>query len=383
MCVGNIEILGIFVPGTSQKPTTSVAIEAAAAQARRAAPAAPLVLAVASRGRPVLKSAADDTIHSSDLRITSGLSRTVVIVRAVVTLPSLAVPLAARAPVDVERDCVHFIEKLVRKAAISIPAEHPVIVFDVADDRELAQVMGWPLDKPSKKKPPLPLKLAPLDVHLHLPLGITDADTDDGDEGATSVQSDSTTITLSGSISVRAVVTKQSTVGEVLQAVTHDLSRSLQARIELLSSEDIDENEDNITANDDANDTPGSRPFPARVIASPNEDTGSFLPMTDYLMHDENIDEDVTGRFVEVLSWSDDQLSQYTLQQVENLATVPPRSVEQDKIEPVNESKSKKDDSLAIQEVDQAVDVPLLVIAYGIGFAVVLAICAILLKQFL
>lgn len=110
---------------------------------------------------------------------------------------------------------------------------------------------------------------------------------------------------LSGSIAVCVVLRSNATVGEALKAARDDAHSSLLYRAKLLEEVDAAVSGDDIS----------SCSLPSKIIALPKD--SSKIPFTDYILEDENVDDDSTPRMAEIFSWSDDEIAQYDFRLLE------------------------------------------------------------------
>lgn len=211
-------------------------------------------------------------------------------------------------------------------------------VVGTSDGRALSDVMGWAEDG-----------IKTVSGEILLPVGIKESGTG---------------VRVRGGLHVEAIVTPDSTVGGVLKVVRDDLERSVRTRMQLLREM---EEGDEIAAQESVR----SKVVPVRVVARAQ----GGLPMTDYLTEGESLDEDVQGRFVEVLSWTDEEIERYNLIQTEHFVDV---AISQ------SVSRPKKPDveplDIGIVNDDESMDS---YISIAIGFAVLIAFLAILYKNLL
>lgn len=376
---GGIHILGVYTLTSSNNATPAAEIISTASIARAVIDSPedfpPLVVCNGPKGRVIAKevlSAAEGT-RPADLKIISNLNRGIVCVETAVELSGLRIPLKSGETLDqAEQKCVQAAFKLCKDVVLRIPTVSPAVITDVLDERTLADVMGWEIKADEKKKVTLFTPQEKQVVKTFVPIDVNTSD-DKGEEPTDSEAEELNVISLSGSVFSHAVVMQDHTVGQLLQNVRDDLERSFKARLQLLTEvdEDKDEEEDTI-----ASDNVGNRALPVRVVASPTDADHLNIPMSDYMMPDEIVEEEVKGRLCEVLSLDDKALEKYTLSQEEKFglveATQPKTFTSKRPSHPIDTGMS---------DLDQAASLPELYVAYGVGFAVALAFLAIVIKN--
>lgn len=386
MCVGGINVLGLYVP-SGNTGTTATDVEVAAALARRIfvrlsimranSLVGPLVLCKGVKGKPAVKlipTEASESPRQADLRITQGLSDNIIILRGHVTLQGITTGFVQEG-VDLETACIEYTNKLTLHAIIDVSGagKQSVIIDSEDDDRSLSSLMGWPSSSTSKKKPDAnvpPLQdinvLFPSTLFSSRPLTLFNKD---------SMGSMKKSVALHGLISVFAVVLRDTAAGEALRNVRSDMSRSLRARVDI--AHEMDDSE---LQNSSAK---GRSPLPIRVVAWPSEImTCSKLPMTDYLIDSSSLEE-VKSHFAEILSWSKDDLSLAHFEQTEEFPSeFSGKDNDEESFSPSNTIKNRPPPIPDVMLRDHDEGVPQLLLN-GVILAITLAIAAIILKQFL
>lgn len=322
MCTGGISILGTFTPFLNAiQPTPASVVTAAAALARHVVTDTerhpPILLCAGHKGRLVVKEVLDPAkgIKSAVMKDLSALHRGIVCIWSNVQLPVAHIPCKASDDLrEVETDCVAAIEPLFSKAVLRMSGPHDsVVVTSRDDDTVFADAMGWQLNLVGNKKNVTFQSRQPVNAELLFPLG--------GDDLSAKPSKDDTdkVVRLSGTMFVQAVVMQDCTLGDLLEAVRSDMLSSLKVRLQLLAEIDEDNEEDEIEHDTPAlYMRPGCRALPARVLATPiNETPTACLPMSEYILAEETVDDDVTSRFMEILPWNQNSLEQYKIEQKE------------------------------------------------------------------
>lgn len=317
MCVGGVCVVGIYTPNSATEVETEV-------NGMRTA-RLNLLLYKGGRGRLMGKEVKEDVTRSMELKSVGRLLDNIVV-------------LTVRVEMDIAVEKGNLEEDLITALNNGILMfSGGFVVVNTNDERELSSVMGWTEKEEDKT----------VSGEILLPLG------------SGGVQSK---VCVKGGMHVEAVVTSESTVGEVLNVLRDDLRRSVQTRLQLLHEMEAD---DEIATRQSSQ----GKAIPVRVLARAQ----GRLPMTEYLAEGESLDQDVQSRFVEVLSWTDEDIEQYELVQTEHFADVSKFS---------SDSRSKKPDveSLDIEKIEADTNMDSH-ISFAIGLAVLIAFLAILYKN--
>lgn len=317
MCVGGVCVIGIYTP----KNAAEAEVELGATRTA----GLNLLICKGGKGRLMGKEVRDEGTKSVDLKNVSRLLSEIV---QVMVRVGVDITVAEERKVE-ERLC----EEL-KEGMLLLEGGHAVAGTN--DERALSDVMEW--TKEGAKT---------VSGEIFLPVGMK--------EGRNRVR-------VRGGMHVEAVVMPDSKVSEVLRVVRDDLERSVRTRMQLLREmEEGDEIE--------AQESVRSKAVPVRVVARAQ----GRLPMTDYLTEGESLDEDVQGRFVEVLSWTDEEIEQYNLILTERFAEVTI-------LQSVPRTKKPDVEPLDIETVDADASMDGY-IPIAIGLAVLIAFLAILYKN--
>ena len=285
MCPGGLSIVALFYPEPLPSSLPSV-------------PGAPFIVGLSNSGRIQAKQLREPEPRSAVVRDVENLKAGFVCVRASVEFPTIPVPTFDRG--QEEELCAEALQGLVWSAVVVLRDRDgkEVVVLERTDKRPLAAVMGWETEDLSKGKCAWEEKDA-VEADILLPVGRAVEERREKGVG----------LTVGGGMHVEAVVMQDATLGTVLTAVRDDMDRSLRARVHWA------EEGKRYTIGDTAPRTV-IRDMSVRVVAR-KSGKGNVLPMTDYMQEGESWDADVMTRFVEVLSWNDDEIDANQVQQVE------------------------------------------------------------------
>lgn len=345
MCPGGLSIIALFYPEPLPSSLPPV-------------PGAPFVIGLSNSGRIQAKQLREPQPRTAVVKEVDNLANGVICVRADVQFPNIPVPTFD--PGHEEDDCAEALQGLLWSAVVILKDSkgNDVVIADTADRRSLTEVMAWEPQDLSKGKCTWDEKEA-LEAEVLLPIGRAVEEHRESREG----------VTVGGGMHVEAVVMQDATLGAVLTAIKDDMERSLRARVQLIQEGKSEEG----AAREERT---GVRPMPVRVVAR-RTNKGNVLPMTDYLDEGETMDDDVLIRYVEVLSWNDDEIDANDVQQVEQFASVhTPRGEKGSaKPSPIDMSQVDESDSSASSSITLAQGA---VIA-----AFLMAILAIIVKELL
>lgn len=320
MSPGGIHVLAIYTP------TPVIEINTAVAAARLANVS--MILCKGSKGKIVAKQLRDGKTSTVDLKLVEGLISTCINVTARVQMRIWG------GETDVARTL---------QSSILFLADDLIIADESADSR-LSVAMGWTEDEGDQ-----------LAAEILLPIGATTSES----EPSTCVQ---------GCLHVEAVVSRASTVGEVLRYVREDIQRSVKARWQVLRELQEEEAQGEGEAAEGGSD---ARVLPVRVVAR----AMGRLPMSEYMVEGEAMMEDVRDRFVEVLSWDDEDIEAYDFNQAERFAQVIDAS-KRESVPPLDVDTIDSEDAAGSDgEGAEAL------LHFIVGSSVVIAILAILYKN--
>eukprot|EP00177_Eucheuma_denticulatum_P001346 GFKZ01002443.1.p1 GENE.GFKZ01002443.1~~GFKZ01002443.1.p1 ORF type:complete len:385 (+),score=66.25 GFKZ01002443.1:170-1324(+) len=320
MSPGGIQILAIYTP----TPVTEIDTALSAARLANV----PMILCKGSKGKIVAKQLHDSKTSTVDLKLVDSLIST-------------CINVAARVQMKIwggETDVARALQ-----SSILVLADD-VIIADESADSQLFVAMGWTEDEGEQ-----------LAAEILLPIG------------AKSRESESSTC-VQGGLHVEAVVSRACTVGDVLRYVREDIQRSVKARWQVLREmQEDDQGEGGLAEGDN-----GAQVVPVRVVAR----AAGRLPMSEYMVEGEVMMEDVRDRFVEVLSWDDEDIDAYELKQAERFAQIIDAS-KNESVPPLDMDTIESEE--AAESEDQAGAEALL--HFMVGSSVVIAILAILYKN--
>ncbi|KAI0563169.1 plectin [Gracilaria domingensis] len=271
--------------------------------------------------------------------------------------------------IDAESLCAAVVQHRFEHAVVAFGGERRVVVSHLDEQPSLADIMQWQLTSTGKKKNLSFTRREPLQASLFLPLHLCDPKLASQEPASRSMQ-------LSGCMHFEAVVMQDASIGTVLRAVRHDLYNSIRARLLLLHEADEEEQiepDEHQTASSPA---PASRALPCRVMAAPLQSAPPSVPYCDYLVSGETVQDDVSDRIAEVLSWDHTHLKNVCIEAVEQPPTLDTavKSVTFD-------DAPQEDDPSPMMELDAAESAPSAVLTTGIIAAVVIAVIAIILKE--